>query len=144
MDFAPASRPELTSFVVRGVMRLLLDHGYAPLIEMPLGSGRRADVVGLGAAGEIVIVECKSCFEDYRVDAKWHDYAEYCDAFYFAVTENFPQDVLPEDVGLIVADQFSGAFVRPAAEQPALAPARRRSMLLGYARLAAARLAAHG
>ena len=144
MDFAPASRPELTNFVVRGVMRLLLDHGYAPLMEVPLGNGRRADLVGLGAAGEIVIVECKSCFEDFRVDAKWHEYADYCDAFYFAVPEEFPQDALPADVGLIVADQFSGAFVRSAAEQAALAPARRRSMLLAYARLAAARLLAQG
>lgn len=142
METAVPSRPELTNFVVRGVMRLLLDHGYAPLLEVPLANGRRADVVGLGSAGEILIVECKSCFEDYRVDAKWHEYAPYCDAFYFAVTEDFPQDLLPGDVGLIVADRFSGAFVRPAGEQPALAPARRRSMLLNYARLAAARLAA--
>jgi hypothetical protein len=141
MEISAPSRPELTSFVLRGVSRLLLDHGYAPLLEMSLGNGRRADVVGLGSAGEIIIVECKSCFEDYRVDAKWQEYAPYCDAFYFAVTEDFPQDVLPEDVGLIVADQFSGAFVRPAADQPALAPARRRSLLLSYARLAASRLA---
>jgi hypothetical protein len=141
MDGVLPSRPELTSFVVRGVMRLLLDHGYAPLLEVPLANGRRADVVGLGGAGEILIVECKSCFEDYRVDAKWPEYAPYCDAFYFAVTENFPQEVLPADVGLIVADRFSGAFVRPAGEQPTLASARRRMMLLNYARLAASRLA---
>ena len=134
------TRPEITAFVTRGVARLLIDHDYAPLVEVPLGNGRRADVVGLGAAGEIIIVECKSCLEDYRVDLKWGDYAEYCDAFYFAVTQDFPQDVLPGDVGLIVADQFGGAFIRPAAEQPTLAPARRRSMLLNYARLAAGRL----
>jgi hypothetical protein len=133
------SRPERTAFVGRGVCRLLIDHGYAPLLEMPLGNGRRADVVGLGGAGEIVIVECKSCLDDYRVDFKWGEYAEYCDAFYFAVTEDFPREEIPEDVGLIVADQFSGAFIRAAAEQPKLAPARRRSMLLNYARIAASR-----
>lgn len=135
------SRPETTAFVVRGVTRLLIDHGYAPLAELPLGNGRRADVAGLGPAGELIIVECKSCLDDYRVDAKWREYASYCDAFYFAVTEDFPRDVLPEDVGLIVADQFGGAFVRPAAEQPTLPAARRRALLLSYARLAAGRLA---
>ena len=99
-------------------MRLLIDHGYAPLAELPLGNGRRADVAGLGQAGEIIIVECKSCLEDYRVDQKWREYAPYCDAFYFAVAEDFPREAIPEDVGLIVADQFGGAFIRPAAEQP--------------------------
>jgi hypothetical protein len=141
VEISVPSRPETTAFVVRGVMRLLIDHGYAPLCELPLGNGRRADVVGLGPAGEILIVECKSCLEDYRVDLKWGEYAPYCDAFYFAVTEDFPKDLLPEDVGLIVADQFGGAFVRPAADQPTLASARRRSLLLSFARLAAARLA---
>ncbi|MGE3302435.1 MAG: DNA repair putative endonuclease MmcB [Hyphomonadaceae bacterium] len=136
------TRPETTQFVIRGVCRLLIDHGYAPLMELPLGNGRRADVAALGPAGEILIVECKSCFEDYRVDEKWGEYAPYCDAFYFAVTEDFPVGVLPEDVGLIIADRFSGAFLRPAAEQPALAPARRRSMLLSFARLAALRACA--
>jgi hypothetical protein len=133
------TRPERTLFVGRGVCRLLIDHAYAPLLEMPLGNGRRADVVGLGEAGEIVIVECKSCLEDYRVDFKWQEYAEYCDAFYFAVTEDFPREEIPETVGLIVADEFGGAFIRPAAAQAKLAPARRRSVLLTYARIAASR-----
>ncbi|MEJ0022347.1 MAG: DNA repair putative endonuclease MmcB [Alphaproteobacteria bacterium] len=141
MQTLAQSRPERTDFIVRGVMRLLIDHGYAPLAELPLGNGRRADVAGLGSAGEVIIVECKSCLDDYRVDQKWREYAPYCDAFYFAVAEDFPREAIPEDVGLIVADQFGGAFIRPAAEQPALAPARRRSLLLSYARLAAARLA---
>jgi len=133
------ARPEITRLLARGVCRMLLDHGYAPLLELPLANGRRADVVALGGSGEIVIVETKSCLDDYRVDGKWPEYAPFCDAFYFAVTEDFPREVLPENVGLIVADAFGGAFIRPAAEQAPLSGARRKAMLLSYARLAAFR-----
>ena len=136
------TRPEITLLLARGVSRMLIDHGYAPLLELPLGNGRRADVVGLGGHGEIIVVETKSCFEDYRVDSKWREYAPYCDEFYFAVTEDFPVEVLPEDVGLIVADGFGGAFIRPAAEQTPLTGTRRKSMLVSYARLAALRAVA--
>lgn len=139
MDVPAPTRPEVTLLLARGVCRMMIDHGYAPLLELPLANGRRADVVALGGDGQIVIIETKSCFEDYRVDAKWREYAPYCDAFYFAVTEDFPVEILPEDVGLIVADGFGGAFIRPAAEQPRLTGARRKMMLLSYARLAALR-----
>ncbi len=139
MEIVAPSRPEITAALARGVCKLLIDHDYAPLLELPLANGRRADVVGLNAKGGIVIVETKSCFEDFRVDMKWQEYAPYCDAFYFAVTEDFPVEVLPEDVGLIVADGFGGAFIRPAAAQEALTGARRKMMLLSYARLAAVR-----
>ena len=86
-----------------------------------------------------MIVETKSCLDDYRVDAKWGDYAPFCDRFYFAVTEDFPIEALPSEVGLIVADGFGGDFIRPAAAQAALAGARRKAMLLSFARLAALR-----
>jgi hypothetical protein len=139
MDERAPTRPEITALLARGVCRMLIDHGYAPLLELPLANGRRADIAALGGGGEIVIVETKSCFDDYRVDAKWGEYAPYCDQFYFAVTEDFPVDVLPADVGLIIADGFGGAFIRPAAEQTGLAGARRKAMLLSFARLAALR-----
>ena len=38
---------------------------------MPLASGRRADLVALGADGEIVIVEIKSSVADFRGDREW-------------------------------------------------------------------------
>lgn len=119
--------------------RVLWNHGFAPLLEVPLANGRRADVMGLAAQGEVWIVETKSCIEDFAVDEKWPDYREYCDRFFFGVTEAFPQEVLPQDVGLIVADGFGGAILREA-PLVALAPARRKSVTLLFARLAAQRL----
>ena len=132
------SRPETTLGVTRGAARLLLDMGYAPLAEVCLPNGRRADVMAIGPRGDIVIVEVKSGIEDYRVDRKWPEYAPYCDAFYFAVSPEFPEGVLPDQPGLIVADGFGGAVVRPAPTTP-LAPARRKALTLAMARLGALR-----
>lgn len=135
------SRPEITALLARGVTRMLMDHGLASLLEVPLANGRRADVMALTANGEIWIVETKSCLEDYAVDGKWPDYLEYCDRFFFAVTEDFPREIIPEEVGLIVADGFGGAVLRDCAARP-LVGARRKAVTLLFARLAALRLAA--
>ena len=130
------SRPETTLSVTRGAARLLMDMGYAPLLEVCLPNGRRADVMAVGRKGDIVICEVKSGIEDYRVDRKWPEYAPFCDAFFFAVAPEFPQDILPDEPGLIVADGFGGAVVRPAPPAP-LAPARRKALTLAFARLGA-------
>lgn len=138
---APAfRRPETTLLLARGVQRLLLDHGFSPLLEVPLANGRRADVMALGPHGEIWIVETKSCLADYACDEKWPDYLEFCERFFFAVTEDFPQDLIPEHAGLIVADGFGGAILRNTGLTP-LAAARRKAVTLMFARLAAQRLA---
>jgi hypothetical protein len=80
----------------------------------------------------------KSGAEDYLADRKWGEYLPYCDAFYFAVDPDFPQNLLPPEPGLIVADGFGGAVVRAAPHAP-LAGARRKALTLAFARLAAAR-----
>jgi hypothetical protein len=132
------SRPQTTEGVTRGAARLLADMGYAPLCEVCLPNGRRADVMALGPRGDIVICEVKSGIEDFRVDRKWGEYGPYCDAFYFAVAPDFPDGVLPPEPGLIVADRFGGAVVRDAPLTP-LAPARRKALTLAFGRLGAMR-----
>jgi hypothetical protein len=136
----PHTRPEVTAALARGVTRVLWNHGLAPLLEVPLANGRRADLMGVTQNGEIWIVETKSCVEDFAVDQKWPDYRDYCDRFYFAVTEVFPRELIPDDVGLIVADGFGGAILREAPLMQ-LAAARRKAVTLLFARLAAQRLA---
>jgi hypothetical protein len=132
------SRPETTLTVTRGVARLFVDLGWAPLLEVSLPNGRRADVMAMGPRGEIAIVEVKSGIHDYLTDRKWGDYLPFCDHYYFAVAPEFPRDILPEEPGLIVADGFGGAVLREAPESK-LAPARRKALLLAFARLAALR-----
>jgi hypothetical protein len=133
------SRPQTTGLVTRGAARLMIAMGFAPLLEVCLPNGRRADVMALGPKGQIVICEVKSGPEDYRVDRKWGEYLPFCDAFYFAVAPEFPQDILPEDPGLIVADAFGGAVIRPPPHTP-LAGARRKALTIAFARLAAGRV----
>ena len=132
------SRPDTTLSVTRGAARLMLNLGYAPLLEVGLPNGRRADVMALGPRGDIVIVEVKSGIEDYRVDRKWGEYGPFCDAFYFAVAPEFPEGVLPDEPGLIVADAFGGAVVRDAPVLT-LAPAGRKALTIAFGRLAAMR-----
>jgi hypothetical protein len=142
MDVAivTVSRPETTAAVTRGAARLLTALGYAPLAEVTLPNGRRADLMALGPKGQIFIVEVKSGVDDFRVDLKWPEYGPYCDAFAFAVAPEFPREILPEEPGLIVADSFGGAVLREAPVLP-LAGARRKALTLAFARLAALRAA---
>ena len=139
--FVPVfSRPETTETVTRGAARLLLALGYAPLAEVTLPNGRRADLMALGPRGEIAIAEVKSGPQDYLVDRKWGEYGPFCDAFYFAVAPHFPREILPQGPGLIVADAFGGAVLIEAPVFP-LVPARRKALTLAFARLAAVRAA---
>jgi hypothetical protein len=131
-------RPEVTAGVTRGVVRLMVQLGYAPLLEAALPNGRRADVMALGPRGDLWIVEVKSSLEDLRADLKWRQYLPYCDAFYFAVSPDFPRAALPLGPGLVVADSFGGALLAEAPGSP-LAPARRKALTLAFARQAAFR-----
>ena len=127
--------------IARGVRRLLASAGCSTIEEMGLPDGRRADIVALLADGSIHIVEIKSCLADFRSDLKWRAYLNYCDRFYFALNLDTPAHVIPEDVGLIVADDYSAQFVRSGAERRLVA-ARRKVMMLKFAKAAADRL--HG
>ena len=131
-------RPDVTLEVTRGAARLLVGLGFAPLAEVCLPNGRRADLMALGPRGEIAIVEVKSSVEDYRVDRKWGEYAPFCEQFYFAVAPSFPRQILADGPGLIVADGFGGAILTDSPLAP-LAPARRKALTLAFARLAAMR-----
>jgi hypothetical protein len=132
------SRPQITSAVTRGAARLFVALGYAPLLEVGLPNGRRADIMALGPRGQIAVAEVKSGLDDFRTDRKWGEYLPYCDAFYFAVAPEFPREILPEEPGLIVADAFDGAVLRDAPAAP-LVGARRKALTVAFARLAAGR-----
>lgn len=142
LDLKSAFDPTLdpvSAQISRGVLRLLRHHGYAGVTEMTLANHRRADVLAIGGDGKIIIVEIKSSVADFRADQKWPEYRPYCDLFYFAVGHDFPQDLIPEDTGLMIADTFGGAILREP-EETKLAAARRKALTLRFARLAATRL----
>lgn len=125
--------------VARGTMRLLLSLGFCCVSELPLASGRRADLVALDGAGEIWIVEIKSSIADFRADQKWQDYRMHCDRLFFATTLEVPCEIFPKDTGLIVADAFGAQIVCEAPEHK-LPAATRKNMLLRVSHCAALRL----
>lgn len=127
------------SAIMRGTQRLMRSLGMSCVTELPLVNGRRADIVSVAADGTIHIVEVKSCVADYRADQKWQDYLDYCDRFYFAVDANMPDGIIPDDVGLIIADSYAASIIRDAPSIRAHG-SRRRATLLAFARCAADRL----
>ena len=81
----------------------------------------------------------KSSRQDFLTDRKWPEYLDYCDRFYFAVPADFPEELLPPEHGLMRVDAFGGALAREAPHAPVVA-ARRKAMLIRFARKAATRL----
>ena len=136
----PDRRQSETALVIaRGTARWLRALGFSCVSELPLPSGRRADLVALNERGEIWIVEIKSSLADLRADDKWPDYRAHCDRLFFATSQDVPCEIFPPDTGLIVADAFGAEFHCEAPEHR-LAAATRKSMMLLFARAAAMRL----
>src|SRR5438105_6496765 len=136
---APAAELPAAPLLARGVCRELQQRGFASLLEVPLANGRRADVMALGRAGEIAVIEIKSSLADFRADRKWPEYWDFCDQLYFAVAGDFPRHLLPAECGLIVADPFGASLLR-ASPVRTLNAARRRAVTLRFALLGAQRL----
>ncbi len=130
---------ETAAAIQRGTGRMLRDAGYAWVPELPLVTGRRVDIIAVNKTGLISVIEIKSSVADFRADHKWHEYREFCDRLYFAVTPDLPQEILPDDTGLIVADAYGAEILKEAPEHKVSA-ARRKAVLLRFARAAALRL----
>lgn len=125
--------------VWRGAARLLRLMDFACLSEVTLASGRRADLLALGPKQELWIIEVKSSVADFRADNKWPDYRQHCDRLFFATHPDVPQDIFPEEAGLILSDGFGAEILREAPEHK-VAAATRKSVTLRFARHAAHRL----
>lgn len=127
--------------VARGVARLFARNDVWCLTEMPLRNGRRADMMGIDAKGHIVIIEIKVARADLMGDAKWTDYLDFCDRFFWALPPSLDHTPLasepfrPDCCGVIVADGYDAEILRPAPLQP-LAAARRTKEMQRLARAA--------
>jgi hypothetical protein len=137
---APDRRQSETALAIaRGTARLLHALGFACISELPLPSGRRADLVAISERSEIWIVEIKSSIEDFRADQKWPEYRAHCDRLFFAFTQDLPPEIFPDETGLIVADAYGAHLTRPAPEHR-LPAATRKSMTVRFAMAAAQRI----
>lgn len=137
MGLAPAMHT--AADVARGVSRLFIQEGFSPILEFTLANGRRLDVAAIGPDGTVAGVEIKVAIPDLRGDGKWPEYLDFCELFYFAIPPDFPDELAPAHTGLIVADRYGGAIVRPSPIAQ-LHASRRRAVTLRFAKIAAERL----
>lgn len=137
--FVDGRQSERALAIARGTLRMLRGLDYAGIQEFTLADGRRADIIAIANKGEIWIIEIKSSVADFLADEKWQEYLAFCDRFFFAVGPDFPQELIPDDVGLIIADKYGAGILREAPVSP-LAAARRKVVTLRFARAAAQRL----
>ncbi len=145
MSGAPLAPVDSLAFsasdVARGIGRLFARNDIWCLAEVPLKNGRRADLMGIDAKGLVVIVEIKVARADLLGDAKWPDYLDFCDRFYWGLPPTLDRTPLeseaycPQTCGVIVADCYDAEILRPAALAP-LAAARRRTQVEHLARVA--------
>ena len=109
-------------------LRRPLDHGGLLADENGrdrTDDGTEPDVdATLDAKGHLVIVEIKVSKTDLLGDAKWQDYLDHCDRYFWAVPLGFPQTPFDEPwfqpgrAGLLVADRWEAAALRDAAWVP--------------------------
>ncbi len=128
-----------TRAIHRAASRFCRARGWAPLAEVALPNGRRADILALLPDRGFVCIEVKSGRADFESDRKWEEYREYCDRLFFAVDADFPRALIPESAGLIVAADGEAVELRAAPEHR-LATSRRHALLAAFAALAAGRL----
>ena len=132
--------------VMRGICRLFARNDIWCLSEMPLRSGRRADLMGVDAKGQVIIVEIKVSRADLLGDAKWPDYLDHCDRFFWGLATHLDRACMegeafrPNQCGLIVADGYDAEILRPAPLMP-LAASRRKVEVENLARTALRRQA---
>ncbi|PXW78126.1 hypothetical protein C7451_103234 [Blastomonas natatoria] len=144
-DSSPTVPPGGAAAVARGIGRLFRRNQIWVAPEVALPNGRRADLMGIDARGQIIIVEIKVARADLLGDAKWGEYLDHCDRFYWGLCPSLDAGLvsgeafLPDATGLIIADAYDAEIVRPAATRP-LAAARRKSETQRLAALALRRL----
>lgn len=118
--------------VARGICRLFARNDIWCITEMPLRSGRRADLMGIDPKGRLIIVEIKVSRSDLLSDSKWTDYLDHCDKFYWGLAPHLDrapletQSFRPDACGVIVADGYDAEIIRPAPSLQ-LAAARRKA-----------------
>ena len=130
-----------TEKITKATAKLFLDAGEAVLKEFTLKNSHRADLIALSPKQKLSIIEVKSSRRDFTSDHKWPEYIGFADCFYFAVAEDFPQEILPDEgmCGIILSDGFDALSTRPAPFRP-LANARRAHLIRQLAVTAMRRL----
>lgn len=106
-------RKEMTKSLTQAAMFYFVKKKYSVYEEIGLKRrGKlRADLVAFNFKQEFIIIEVKSCWQDYTSDTKWADYIEFCDKMYFCISyhlweskhgKTIKEDVKSRGVGIMV------------------------------------------
>ena len=125
--------------IARGVCRHLKQYNFECLEEFVPIRGSRVDIMAIGPKGELWIIECKSSLADYTQDTKWEKYLPFCDRYFWAVSKDFPIEILPQEDGLIIADSYEAEIIKMAPYRMMTA-SQRKKITLKISRNAADRL----
>jgi len=89
IEFVSLSRGETTQFLTKAIVGYWIDKRFSNHIEFGLNKrgNLRADVWSLNTKCNVVISEVKSSWADFSSDKKWHKYFEFCNKFYFVISE---------------------------------------------------------
>ena len=134
------SRKETTLRLRRAAAYYFIDKNFSVYDEVGLKSGRaysklRADVLAFSLKGEIVIIEVKSCWQDWASDTKWESYLDFCNKMYFIIDQQFldsdrGQHVLQKlkssGIGLLVVSDLGNVRVVSNAKRRKVSGAIRR------------------
>lgn len=114
----------LKGFAVSREVGLPLYHGDK---RVPGFTKQRADFIAVQSrTNQVVIVETKSCLQDFKSDKKWRGYLKHCNKFYFCADQDTAANIakLLEDepdakgVGVISfhrnPEKYAVNFIRPA------------------------------
>ena len=115
----------ISDFIKGAVGRYFSKKCYAVALEIGVDrwGKMRADVMAINTAGEIVIVEVKSSYGDFRSDRKWHHYVDYSNKLYFAVNDALyakVRDLIPAGIGIFVVGDDGHARVVQSAKRKGL------------------------
>lgn len=135
-----ATRKEVADALKNSVGYLFFRYRFSCSFELgvlPWGR-RRADVVASKISGQLVIVEVKSCVQDFRTDSKWTEYLGHCDRLYLAFTASTWTRIkkndelmarIPKAVGVITLGTTGYARIVRPARNAAMDPDVRLNML---------------
>lgn len=107
------SRKEITAKLTEAATHYFVKKMYSVHREIGLKNGGhlRADLLALNMKKQLIIVEVKSCWSDYKSDTKWIKYLPFADKIYFCISQDLweskhgkqiAKDVKEHGVGILV------------------------------------------
>lgn len=109
----PENKREKIFYISRLIGSYYASKNYAVFKEIGLPKvysdrrygSKRADILCINSKDEVIILETKSSWQDYKTDNKWEHYLDWCHKFYFVAEDSLAsrikEDLKNKEVGVI-------------------------------------------